>query len=78
MAGEKTAKEIVLDLYPNAFVYDDGESVMIKVRETVTKTCPHCVQEYTTYKHVDLMTTLGHAGNETAAWENAKFNLTKT
>lgn len=67
--------ELVINSCPPAFAYDDGESILIKVRETETGQCPHCGQIWTRDKHIDLMPTLGRAGNASTAWTDAAKNL---
>ena len=68
-----TAKDLVLRQYPTAHVYDDGETVRIRIRTSVTESCPHCGQHWT-HDVVD-MRTFGSGGTEAYAWQNAARTL---
>jgi hypothetical protein len=74
MTGELTARELVLGKYPDAFADDDGDWIYIRTKETVTKRCPTCGQDWT-HKVTNFGNTLGSAGNESLAWESAAQRL---
>jgi len=67
-------KARVKQVYPDAFADDDGESVRIINRKTVTERCTSCGQDWT-HKAVDWSQILGKGGSENAAWERAARDL---
>lgn len=71
---KKTAKELVQERCPTAFVEDDGESVRICTKRTVKSNCPNCQQPWER-QVTDHMGVLGRGGNETYAWEDAARSL---
>lgn len=78
--SRQNAKEAVLTEYPNAFVYDNGESVMILLREVITEQCPTCGRKR--WKHekpvhplAPMPKCIGRAGSEEYAWGDAAKSL---
>ena len=70
-----TARALVVQKHPSAFVYDDGESVDINVMRSETVRCETCGQKHT-HQVVDLMRSpIGSGGTENAAWESAAETL---
>lgn len=67
-------RELVLQKYPRAFVYDDGERVYIRDRIMIKGFCPHCKRPWEREEE-DFMHSLGFGGYAEAAWKNAAENL---
>ena len=67
---------LVLKKHPDAFLYDDGRRVEIRLRKDVTETCPTCGRDNWTHPViVDLMPTIGQGNNSESAWKNAAERL---
>ena len=70
-----TPKEAVLQMYPEAFAEDDGDSVYIMTRKIVTEKCPTCQQQRTQKVTDYRIGALGSGGTESYAWESAARSI---
>ena len=69
-----TPRELVLQKYPTAHEYDDGDCVKIVIDKMLDELCPHCKQKWTRII-TDLALVLGSGGDGEAAWKSAAQRL---
>lgn len=76
MANKKpTAKELVKEKYPTAFVDDDGDWVYIHITRLDESRCPHCNQTWRRQVIDYMHGPLGSGGSTEYAWQKAAENL---
>ena len=64
-------KEIVIGKYADAFAYETGTSVRIKIREYEQIICRGCGRPHLREKKSWQMPTIGSGKTEELAWQNA-------
>jgi hypothetical protein len=71
----ESVRGIVLEKYPNAVVYDDGEKISIRLQVDEEVTCSECGSKRTKQKPLMHCQEVGWGGTSDFAWQSAALNI---